>query len=583
MVVPKMPRYTSHYAKSLSLAVSLFFTLMGVSLSSHAGQVKDLKYGTILFDYYQQDYFAALVGYEHAKTLGELKHNADDARLLKGGMTLSYGLPNDAQAIFKDLLNENVPSDTANKAWFYLAKLYYHKGDTYQASRNLARIQGDIPQEIHEEFNYLATLINIRNKHLDAAQQAIGVAAKDSVYEPYLIFNLAVSQLANGRQSEAQLNLEKVIEFAKRHSKEEFAVLADRAKQALAHIKIEGNDLLGAWQQLQNVRTTGLYSNRALLSYGWTAIKLKQLNKAIPALKALNKRSISIAEVQEAKVLLAHLYEQKGASRSALKHYLLAEKSFDQGLASIKSARKVIAGQRIPEEFVVNLEAMMDETDWYGSEPSLDYNKLTPFLIELMSSNPFHSVIKELRDLYALRNNMQYWSRQAKEHMLIIKHRQQGWTSKGLQQFVKKSELQKSQLEVAISDLRLHTMTLDVKEQQRFSALLESTDKDFDYLNDKIEKIKAIKKPYKQSEKNVRWAKNLHNRIKVKLKTINNMITQLESVMRVVVNAELDKHQERMTYYLAQARLGKARLYDQTLNSIEDQAMRKTGAAKWKL
>jgi hypothetical protein len=444
----------------------------------------------------------------------------------------------------------------------------------------LARINGDIPQDIHEEFNYLGTLVNIRNKHLDAAQQAIGMAAKGSVYEPYLIFNLSVSQLAAGRKGEAQLNFENVIEFAKDHPQEEFAVLADRAKQALAHIKIEENDLMGAWQQLQKVRTTGLYSNRALLSYGWTAIKLKQLEKAIPALKALNKRSISIAEVQEAKVLLAHLYEQKGASRSALKHYLLAEKSFDQGLVSIDRARKVIAGQRIPEEFVVNLEAMMDETDWYGSEPSLDYNKLTPFLIELMSSNPFHSVIKELRDLYALRNNMQYWSRQANEHMLIIKHRQQGWSSKGLQEFVKKSELQQNQLEVAISDLRLHTLTLDVREQERFSALLESTDKDFDYLNDKMEKIKAIKKPYQQSEKNIRWAKDLHQRINAKLSTIENMIKQLENVMRVVVNAELDKHQARMTYYLAQARLGKARLYDKALNTIEDQAMMKTGAAK---
>ncbi len=149
-----------------------------------------------------------------------------------------------------------------------------------------------------------------------------------------------------------------------------------------------------------------------------------------------------------------------------------------------------------------------------------------------------------------------------------------------MQHFIKKSEGQQTQLEVAISDLRLHTMTLDVKEQERFSALLEATDKDFIYLNDKLEKIKAIKKPYQQSERNVLWAKTLHHRIKSKLIKINNMIKQLENVMRIVVNAELDKHQERMTYYLAQARLGKARLYDQTLNSIEDDAMRNAGAMK---
>ena len=552
-------------------------SLLLLCVNSQASQVKDLKYGTILFDYYQQNYFSALVGYEYAKTKNEFIHNADQARLLKGGMALSYGLPDDAQQVFADLLDKNVAPDTRNKAWFYLAKMYYYKGDVLQASGSLSNIQGDVPGDIHQEFNYLATLINIQNKHLVSAEKAIGIAAKGSVYESYLIFNLAVTQLANGQTQESLINLQKVVEYSQSHPQEEFAVLADRAKQAMAHISVENNDLNQAWLHLQNVRTTGLYSNRALLSYGWTAIKLKHFNKAIPALKALNKRSISIAEVQEAKVLLAHLYEQKGASRQALKQYLLAQNSFDEGLNAIKGARKVIAGQRIPEEFVLNLEAMMDETDWYGSEPSLDYSKLTPFLIELMSSNPFHSVIKELRDLYALRNNLVYWEHQAKEHQLIIKHRQQGWSSKDLDKFVKRSVVKQKNLEEAISDLRLHTKTLDVKEQKRFKSLLTATARDFEYLDDKIEKIKEIKKPYRQSEKQVIWAKSLHKRINEKIGTTNHLIKKLENVMRIVVNAELDNHQERMTYYLAQAKLGKARLYDQTLYQIEDDAMKNSG------
>ncbi len=168
---------------------------------------------------------------------------------------------------------------------------------------------------------------------------------------------------------------------------------------------------------------------------------------------------------------------------------------------SITHARKVIDGQRIPEEFVINLESMMDETDWYGSEPSIDYTKLTPFLVELMSSNAFHSVIKELRDLYALRNNLTYWGRQANEHQLIIKHRQQGLTSRKIQAYITKTERKQKQLEDEISDLRLHTMTLDVEEQDRFVSIIEATDKSFEFLDDKLMKVKAIKEPFKQSEK----------------------------------------------------------------------------------
>ena len=552
-------------------------------------KLRDLKYGTILFDYYQQNYFASLIGYEVANSRGELNHQIDEARLLHGGMTLSYGLPDEAESIFQQLLNakdkkeiseeinEEINEEVRNKAWFYLAKMYYHKGEANKAGETLNYISGDIPQDIHNEYNYLATLINIRNKNLTSAEEALNSVMKGSVFEPYLIFNLASSQLKNGDTPNSEVNFQKVIDYGTNHPEEEFQVLADRAKQALAHIDIEQENLLAAWLHLQFVRTTGLYSNRALLSYGWSAIKLERYDIAIPALRALDRRSISIAEVQEAKVLLGHLYEQQKAPRTALKQYLLAEKSFASGIESIESARRVIAGQRIPEEFVINLDAMMDETDWYGSQPSLDYNKLTPFLIDLMSSNSFHVVLKELRDLYALRENLSYWSRQAQEHQLIIRHRRQGWSSERLGSFIDDSRIQKDAMEVEISELALHAKTLSVKEQDRFAPLLDSTKDDFKFLETNFTKIEKIKKPYKESEKTLLWMAKLHERIHQQLIQTDNMIKKLESVMRIVVNAELDKHEERMRYYWAQARLGKARLYDQTLNSIEEDALQQAG------
>ncbi|MFT4907194.1 MAG: hypothetical protein ACI978_001269 [Oleispira sp.] len=578
--------------RSSVLLISSFMitNVIMVSQVSAEDEVKlrDLKYGTILFDYYQQNYFASLIGYEVANSRGELNHQLDEARLLHGGMTLSYGLPDEAEGIFQQLLNADssrdsdrsnaeISDEVRNKAWFYLAKMYYHKGEAKKAATTLGYIQGDIPSIIHNEYNYLATLINIRNNNLNSVEKALNSVMKGSVFEPYLIFNLASSQLASGDIKSSEINFQKVITYGNTHPKEEFQVLADRAKQALAHIDVEQGDLLSAWSHLQFVRTTGLYSNRALLSYGWTAIKLERYDIAIPALSALDHRSISIAEVQEAKVLLAHLYEQQGAPRTALKQYLLAERAFAGGIESIDSARRIIAGQRIPEEFVINLDAMMDETDWYGSEPSLDYNKLTPFLIELMSSNSFHIVLKELRDLYALRENLSYWSRQAQEHQLIISHRHQGWSSETLRDFVSASKKQKDAMEIQISELGLHAKTLSVKEQNRFAPLLDATKDDFKFLETNFTKIAKIEKPYEESENTLRWMAKLHKRIEHQLTQTEQMIKKLENVMRIVVNAELDKHEERMRYYWAQARLGKARLYDQTLNTIEEDALQQAG------
>ena len=182
-----------------------------------------------------------------------------------------------------------------------------------------------------------------------------------------------------------------------------------------------------------------MYSNRALLAYAWSAINAKKYNDAIPALKALNQRSIAIPEVQETKVLLAHLYEQQGASKKALQSNILAEKEFKSGIEQVQAARKIIDGLNVPREFINNLEAIMAKSDWYASNPSVDYQKLTPFLIDLMSSNAFNEVLKELADLYAIRDNINYWLGRTVEHRIVLANASQKQFNKEIGNFFDKN------------------------------------------------------------------------------------------------------------------------------------------------
>ena len=545
-------------------------TLIIASQYATAAQVKDLEYGGILFDYYQQDYFSALVQYEYANSQNALQHHGNEARLLKGGMTLSYGIAGQAEDIFSQLLTPDVAAEQRNRAWFYLAKLYYQKADTPRAAHALMQINGQVPQEIAGEYNYLATLINIRNRQTDAANAGIDQLSDNLRFQPYLIYNLAVSQLQSGKTDEAMANLNRVMTAAVTHKSEELAVLADRARHALAQLEMTQGNLLSAWNYLQGVRTTGLYSNRALLTYAWAAIKLKRYSDAVPALRLLDQRSITIPETQEAKVLLAHVYETEGAKRSSLKQYLLAEKSFKEGLNAIEMARKVIASQEIPQEFVINLEAMLDESDWYGMQPSLDYNKLTPFLTELMASNNFYSVIKELRDLYGIRRNLQFWQMQIHEHELIIRIRRDQTGMEKLMADVNASQKQFRFYKDGLMEQKLTTLTLSERDQERFTSLWQNTQKDLELVGDKVTQVAAIKEPYKLSYQLQARSKKLAAQVEQELSNTNSLIRSLEKVMRGVITAELDKHEERIRYYWAQARLGKARLYDKALNNIED-------------
>src|SRR4029453_17236885 len=108
-------------------------------------KVRDLHSGDVLFQFYQDDYFDAVVRLEAARDFGRLPHHAAEAELLAGGMYLSLGLHAEADRIFGRLLTDGVEPAVADRAYFYLARIGYQRGHYEQAARNLARAGGGLP------------------------------------------------------------------------------------------------------------------------------------------------------------------------------------------------------------------------------------------------------------------------------------------------------------------------------------------------------------------------------------------------------------------------------------------------------
>lgn len=527
----------------------------------------ELEYGTILFDYFQKDYFNALVEFEYNISINNSVAKSADGQVLKGGMMLSYGVPDEAYRLFKAVLAKSQPLDIRNRAWYYLAKFYYNKSEIAAATEALMQVKGEVPHDIHLLYHYLATLIQINGQHLGQAQQHLDKIAHETPVYPYLLFNMAIGHLRSGKLPEAVANLESVSQFS--GTSEELSVLADRAKHGLSQLAIQAGRYPQAWLYLKDIRTGGLYSNRALLTYAWSAIKLKRYSDAVPALESLNRRSISLPEVQEAKVLLSHLYEQEGSPRKALKANLLAEKEFEKGIAQVAAARKIIAMREVPREFIDNLEAIVSDSDWYGAQPSVNYQKLTPFLIDLMASNSFNETLKELADLYAIKDNLIHWANQADQHLLILASSSSKSFSSNLKNSFSRSIEIRNKLKEQSQDLRLYSLSLEEREQERFGVVLESMATELDALDRKIAQLESVDAPYLPPANMANEVKQKHRTIQRELKRTEKNIAILEPIMRSLVNAELDKHEERMRYYWAQSRLAKARLYDSTLLQLE--------------
>src|SRR5688572_19818650 len=96
--------------------------------------VQDLHWGDVLFYFYQGDYLQSLTRLGASQDFDRLTHHTIEAELLKGGLYLSLGEHDEAGRIFRALLNDNVPLDVRNRAWFYLAKVWYQREYLQQAA-----------------------------------------------------------------------------------------------------------------------------------------------------------------------------------------------------------------------------------------------------------------------------------------------------------------------------------------------------------------------------------------------------------------------------------------------------------------
>ena len=135
-------------AVAVGLALAVAQCRAAVAAVPAPGRVQDLDYGDVLFHFYQDDLFGALVRLEVAGDLGRMSHHAAEAQLLAGGLYLSLGMHLEATRIFDRLLAGDVPAPVNDRARFYLARIGYQRGYYAEAERHLAAIRAPLPEPL---------------------------------------------------------------------------------------------------------------------------------------------------------------------------------------------------------------------------------------------------------------------------------------------------------------------------------------------------------------------------------------------------------------------------------------------------
>ena len=231
------------------------------------GQVRDLPFGEVLFYFYQDDYFPALTRLMVAQHRGDLDDHDDDAELLRGGMMLSYGLHREAGNIFSQLLDRKAPQPVRDRAWYFLARVWFQRSYHDRAEMALSHILAPLPEPMQERHMMLRSQVMMARGDFNAASRLLDEWQSDGELARFARYNLGVALVRQDRLSEAARQLEKIGTI--RTTELEMLGLRDRANLALGFALIQDQQADAARKVLGRVRLSGPFSSKALLGAGW--------------------------------------------------------------------------------------------------------------------------------------------------------------------------------------------------------------------------------------------------------------------------------------------------------------------------
>ena len=370
-------------------------------------KIKDLYYGDVLFYFYQDDYFNALTRLRAAQDKGRVSHHADEAELLLGGLYLSYGEHLEAGKIFERLLARNVSPSVANRAWFYLGKVWYQRSYWSQAEGALRKVKGELPPRLEaEKRNLLAQVLIQQGRYDDAIAELNGWRGPPD-WTAYAQFNLGVALVRKGRMNDAATMLDGVGRM--QTSDEELLALRDKANLALGYAYLQTDQAANAKPVLQRVRLQGAQSNKALLAVGWAESAEKNYREALVPWMELHRRNLLDAAVQESYLAVPFAFAKLNANAQAADYYNTAILSYSDESARIDESIAAIRNGKLLDTLLTHDRA--GNQGWFWQLENLPQAPESRYLYHLLAGNEFQEGLKNYRDLNFMQRNLGEWSR----------------------------------------------------------------------------------------------------------------------------------------------------------------------------
>jgi tetratricopeptide (TPR) repeat protein len=397
----------------LGLLALTVVTIIGLSTpaavagkKSDAGtEIRDLYYGEVLFHFFQDDEFTALTHMLAAEQFGRLTNHAADARLLLGGLYLSYGQHQQAGEIFDRLLARETDPAVRSRVWFYLGKVRYQRGLYTAAEQAFANVEKKLPNALDAEYHMLLaqTLMGL-GRFTDAAEVLNSWNGSDG-WMAYARFNLGVAFVRMNQVQEGAKLLDQVGQLSTKDP--EMMALRDKANLALGYGYLQAEQGEPAKEVLERVRLHGPFSSKALLGVGWADSLREDYRGALNPWLELQDRDLLDSAVQESLLAVPYAFGQLEANGSAAEYYISALNQFDTEIVRLDAALdRADTGDLIP--------ALLQQDEsaggrWHWQLEALPQTEDARYLYHLVANHEFQHGLRNYRDLVTLYEHLEEW------------------------------------------------------------------------------------------------------------------------------------------------------------------------------
>ncbi|MBW2451852.1 MAG: hypothetical protein JRF07_05795 [Deltaproteobacteria bacterium] len=391
--------------------------------------LQDLYFGETLFYAFKGDWFDAIarldteLGQFHRLDQPELDSlfaYLDEAEFAVGDFELAYRMHQRAGRAIKQVINGEVPSSVRNGALYRLARIYFQKDQPVNALHALQQIDGEVPEAIQDDLAFLQAQVALATgRNTDAVQILQGLQEVESL-NGFASYNLGIALIRDGREREGREFLDRTGLLA--DTTPASLAIKDKANLVLGYKLLEQDQPDAAQQVLERVRLTGVFSNRALLGWGWADAAQGRFARSLVPWSLLVERDVTDVAVQEAMLALPFAYGKLNRYGQAALLYGEALQTFsseaDRLTASINSIRKGAFLKALTRD------ELLHDADWLVRLRQLPDAPESYYLLQLMASHDFQESLKNYVDLEALRKRLVSWQRDLDAFEQLVAQRQ---------------------------------------------------------------------------------------------------------------------------------------------------------------